>query len=97
MIPGRDELDDGHTEVADTGLDGQRRALQPLGEKEAGRRHEGREVAAAQTGQEGQQQQHPVPGARILHRVNQPTSRINRLRVDRLTTRRVPNMGVRNM
>ena len=61
--PRRHELDDADAEIADAGLDGERRALEALRKEEARRGHEGGEVAAAEPGEEGENDQHPDTGS----------------------------------
>ena len=55
MTSGHDELHDGHAEVAQAGVDAERRALALLREEEADVGHAGGEVAAAQAAQQREQ------------------------------------------
>ena|GEM_PF-6418865 len=58
--PGGEQLDKAHAEVADPGLDPERRSSQAPREKVARRRHVAGEGAAADPARERQKQQHPV-------------------------------------
>lgn len=62
------QLNDGHTEVADATLQAERRAGQTLGEEVAGGGHVAGERAAANATHEGQGQQDPVGGRVVLDR-----------------------------
>ena len=61
------ELHGGDAQVAEPGVQPQRRALLRLGEEEADVRHAGGEVAAAEAAQERQHQHGGVARGRVLH------------------------------
>ena len=73
--PGRHELDGAHAEVADARLDPEGGALLGAGEEVRGARHEAGERAAADAGEDAEQQQDGVGSLGVLHREGPPDER----------------------